>query len=349
MGEIQSPYFIDWVITDKCNLKCRHCRGMLEGGLSNERARRLIEEIAKLKPGWVIVEGGEPLLREDLFELLELTRQKRLELHVITNGLLITPQIMATLKELEARVMISIDGACPTTYESIRQGATFEQVLQSARSCAQQGLLEAINFTILKKNYTEIPGILELAVSIGAPKVTFIGLKPCHNYPEELLTPEEYGEAIKLTCQAAHKTGVEFFFDEPFFWPTVKEWGLMARMPAHGAGIVVPSTTACAFGDYLFIEPNGAVKPCSFAQLVLGNVNDRPLDEIWRESLSSPFLQKIRNPKTRTGYCRSCQYLEDCKGCRSRTFVLTGDWFASDPVCPLSLKSTVKGVDEVVL
>ena len=59
MGEIQSPYFIDWVITDKCNLRCRHCRGMLEGGLSNERARRLIEEIAKLKPGWVIVEGGE--------------------------------------------------------------------------------------------------------------------------------------------------------------------------------------------------------------------------------------------------------------------------------------------------
>jgi len=344
LSESQSPYFVDWVITDKCNLHCRHCRGMLEGRLSNERARRLIEEIARLKPGWVIVEGGEPLLREDLLELLELMRQKQLGVHLITNGLLMTPRIMTALRQLETKVMISIDGACPTTYESIRRGASFERVLESARGCVQQGILEAINFTVLKENYTEIPGILELAASIGVPKVTFIGLKPCHNYPEELLTPEQYGEAIKLACQAAQKTGVEFYFDEPFFWAAVKDWGLVARMPAQGAGIVVPSTTACAFGDYLFIEPNGAVKPCSFAQLVLGNINDRQLDEIWREALSSPLLQKIKDPKTRTGYCRSCPYLEDCKGCRSRTFILTGDWFASDPVCPLALKSAVMEV-----
>lgn len=342
MDENQSPYFVDWVITDQCNLRCRHCRGMLEGGLSSERANKLIEEIARLKPGWVIVGGGEPLLREDLFHLLELIRQKHLEVHLTTNGLLLTPPMMATFKQLGTRVTISIDGAKPETYESIRQGSNFEQVLQSARGCAKQGLLEAINFTILKSNYTEIPGILELAASIGAPKVTFIGLKPCHNYSEELLTPIEYEEAIELTCQAAQKTGVEFFFDEPFFWATVKDRGLVARMPVEGAGVVVPSTTACAFGDYLFIEANGAVKPCSFAQFVLGNVNSKPLDEIWSESLSSPFLQKIKDPKTRTGYCQSCPYLEDCKGCRSRTFALTGDWFASDPVCPLGIKSISK-------
>lgn len=316
---------------------------MLEGGLSNERAKKLIEEMTRLKPGWVIVEGGEPLLREDLLPLLQLIRQKQLEVHLISNGLLLTAQIIHTLKQLGVRVMISIDGASPTTYESIRQGASFEQVLQSARSCAKQGLLEAINFTILKKNHTEIAGILELAAHIGAPKVNFIGLKPCHNYPEELLTPIEYGEVVQLTCQASQKTGVEFFFDEPFFWPTVKDWGLTTRMPTEGAGIVVPSTTACAFGDYLFIEPNGEVKPCSFAQLVLGNVNNKPIDEIWREASSSLFLQKIKDPKTKTGYCQSCPYLEDCNGCRSRTFVLTGDWFASDPVCPLSIKSTLKG------
>jgi len=202
---------------------------MLEGGLSRERASKLIEEMAELKPGWVIIEGGEPLLREDLFQLLELMRQKHLEVHLITNGLLLTPQIMDTFKQLGVRIMISIDGASPETYLSIRQGSDFEQVLQSARSCAKQSILEAINFTILKNNYTEIPGIFKLAASIGAPKVTLIGLKPCHNYPEELLTPVEYGEAVELTCKAAQETGVEFFFDEPFFWATVKERGLMAR------------------------------------------------------------------------------------------------------------------------
>ncbi|MFC1940953.1 SPASM domain-containing protein [Chloroflexota bacterium] len=215
-------------------------------------------------------------------------------------------------------------------------------MVEQARNCAKEGLLEALNFTILKSNYAEIPGIFKLAAAIGVGKVTFIGLKPCHGYREELLTPEENKEAIKLVCQGAQETGVEFFFDEPFFWATVKEREFSAQMPAIGAGILAPSTTACIFGDYLFIETNGDVKPCSFAPMVLGNVNEKSLGEIWREVLTSSFFQQIKEPTSRTGYCRDCQYLVDCKGCRSRTFMLTGDWFSSDPCCPLSLKITGK-------
>jgi len=256
--------------------------------------------------------------------------------------MLLSPRIITALKQLEVKVMISIDGATAATYEAIRTGASFDRVVQAARDCAGEGLLEAINFTLLKMNYAEIPGIFELAASVGAQKVTIIGLKPCQDYPAELLTPQEYGEAIELACRAAQKTGVEFFFDEPFFWATVKERGILAQMPAVGAGILVPSTTACIFGEYLFIEPDGDVKPCSFAPMVLGNISEKSLGEIWCEALSSPFLRQIKDPKTRTGSCQSCQYLADCKGCRSRTFVLTGDWFAADPVCPLSLKLAVK-------
>jgi len=338
MSQKQSPYFIDWAITAKCNLSCRHCRGMAEEGLSPERAKKLVSEIAGLKPEWVIIEGGEPLLRKDLFSLLALMQQKQLETHLITNGMLLTPEIITKLKRLGTRVMISIDGATPATYESIRQGASFARVVELARQCAQEGLLEAINFTILKQNYTEIPAIMALARSISVPRVTFIGLKPCQYYPEELLTSQQYGEAIRLACQAAEETGIEFYFDEPFFWATVKEWGLSAKMPSVGAGILFPSTTACIFGEYLFIEPSGEVKPCSFAHMVVGNINEKPLGEIWQGVLDSPFFRQIKEQESRSGYCRSCKYFADCKGCRSRTFILTGDWFAADPCCPLSLK-----------
>ncbi|MDD5039222.1 MAG: radical SAM protein [Dehalococcoidales bacterium] len=338
MYQNQFPRLIDWAITPNCNLRCRHCRGMAKGELSTERARKLVAEIAELKPGWVIVEGGEPLLRKDLFDLLALMQQKHLEFHLITNGMLLNPGILAALKKLGAKVMISIDGANQVTYETIRGGASFERVIEQARNCAREGLLEAINFTILKTNYAEIPAIFALAHSIGVPKITFIGLKPCHAYREELLTPAENAEAIGLACQGAQKTGVEFFFDEPFFWAEVNDKGLSTQMPATGAGILAPSTTACIFGEYLFIDTNGDVKPCSFAPMVVGNVNDKSLVEIWGEILDSSFFQQIKEPKSRTGYCRDCQYLADCKGCRSRTFILTGDWFSSDPCCPLSVK-----------
>ncbi len=345
MGQNSFPYFVDWVLTDRCNLKCRHCRGMFKGGLSTERARRLIDEMAELHPAWVIMEGGEPLLHPDLFELLEPMHDKKLQAHLITNGLLLTPEILARLKRLGVRVMVSIDGAVKETYEAIRQGANFETVVEKARSAAREGLLEAINFTILKKNYKEIPGVFKMAESIGAPQITFIGLKPCHNYPEELLSPQEYEEAIRLVCQAAQKSKVEFFFDEPFFWAAVREWGLLVQKPAEGAGILYPETTACIFGEYLFIEPSGEVKPCSFGQLILGNVNEKSLVEIWQEALSMPLLHQIKDPKTKKGYCRSCRYLVDCKGCRSRTFVLTGDWFAADPCCPLGAKLATRRVE----
>jgi len=184
LSKKQSPSLIDWAITPKCNLSCRYCRGFSEGAISTERARKLVAEIAELEPGWVIVEGGEPLLRDDLFELLDSMRRRQLEVHLITNGMLLSPQIISDLKQLGIMVMISIDGATKATYEAIRNGANFEKVIQSARSCVKEGILEAINFTILKRNYTEIPGVLELAASIGVGKVTFIGLKPCQKYTE---------------------------------------------------------------------------------------------------------------------------------------------------------------------
>jgi len=341
MSEIKSPYLVDWAITGRCDLSCRHCRGFPQEELSTERARRLTSEIAELIPGWVIVEGGEPLLRDDLFELLGWLREGGLEVHLITNGMLITPGIVTGLKQLGIRVMVSIDGATRGTYEKVRGGASFERVVGSARSYARAGLLEAINFTILRANYREIPAVFRLARSIGAPKMNLIGLKPCADYASELLSPREYEEAIRLTCEAAQETGVEFFFDEPFFWAVVKERSLTAKLSDEGAGIVVAANSACAFGDYIFIEVNGDVKPCSYASMVVANVREKSLLGIWDEMQASPLLKRIKDPLTRTGVCLDCQYLEECKGCRSRSFALSGDWFASDSVCPLRSQNMV--------
>jgi AdoMet-dependent heme synthase len=330
------PYLIDWALTGRCNLSCRHCRGMAEEDLDNERVKTLIDEIAELRPGWVIVEGGEPFLRQDLLELVSLMRERRLNVHLITNGTQLNYDLLKPLKLLGIRVMVSIDGATSATYEAIRYGANFGEVVESAHCYAQAGLLEAINFTVLKKNYQEIPGIFSLAASLGT-KLNIIGLKPCHYYKEELLAPGEYEKAIRLACQAAQDNKVPFFFDEPFFWPTVKKWGLTIQSTEAEAetGILASSASGCIFGNYLFLESNGDVKPCSFAPMILGNVKKKSLGKIWDEVLNSEFFHKIKYAENRTGECKNCRYLKDCMGCRSRSYYLTGNWFASDAACPI--------------
>lgn len=330
-----APFMVDWAVSGRCNMSCQHCRGFSQDEVSGEEARRIISEIARLQPGWLIVEGGEPFLRTDIFDLLDHMHKHGLDIHLITNGLLLGKENLDRLRKLNVKVMVSIDGATAATYESIRRGGSFQQVMKSIYEYSSCGLLEALNFTILKTNYTEIPGIFELARECGVAKINLIGYKPYQGNGSELLASTEYREAVRLACQAAQQTGIQFFFDEPFFPAVSGELNLEVSQPRTNAGITVLNFSGCIFGQYLYIEPDGRVKPCSFSPLVVGNVRERSLDEIWQEMLASPLLARIREAENRTGCCRGCPHLSECKGCRSRTFLMTGDWLASDPVCPL--------------
>jgi radical SAM protein with 4Fe4S-binding SPASM domain len=308
---------------------------MAKNELSPTEAEKLVQEIIELKPGWVIIEGGEPLLRENIFDILESLRKENLKVYLITNGTMLSTGKIEALKSLGIKVMVSIDSANPKVFEELRRGAKFDEVVQNARKCAKAGILDAVNTVVSRENYRELPQILELVKSIGANKSMLLGLKPCKNYSEDVLSPEEYGEAFKLVAKASVKTGVEFFFDEPFFWAVVEKWGLPVPKSESESGILVSETTACIIGEYIFIEPNGDVKPCTFAPLIMGNVREKGLAKVWKDILSSEFLGRLRDPATRTGHCQSCPYLTKCKGCRSRTFALTSDWFGADPACPL--------------
>ncbi len=281
------------------------------------------------------MEGGEPLLREDVFQLLTLMREAQLEVHLITNGLALSWESLKFLRKNGIKLMISMDGASEATYESIRKGSSFTTVLQAAREAAKEGVLESLNLTLLKANYREIPSLFRLALSLETPAVTILGLKPCLAYEENLLSPEEYEEAIGLACWASGETGVEFFFDEPFFQAVLEERRLSLPQAQGKSGILLGSTSACIFGEYIFIDSEGSVKPCSFSPVSSGCVRAKSLREIWEEMQQSSFLKELKENNKRNGPCRFCPYLLKCGGCRSRTFSLRGDWSASDPVCPL--------------
>jgi len=334
------PYYINWAITGKCNLNCIHCRGMESKDLTTKEAKKLIDEIKGLNPQFLTIDGGEPLMREDLFSLLKYATEKEIKTYVITNGMFLTEEVVKRLKKMEIKVMVSLDSVVATKYNRIRRGGDFERVVKGIKTCSEHNILDAVNMVLMKINYSEIPAMIEFAEQVKAKQVVFIGLKQTENhlYQKLVLNSSEWKEAISLIAKTPSK--IDIFVDEPFFWPAVKEFKLSPVMKRDRgeSGIRIQEDNSCIFGKYLFIQPNGDVQPCTFAPIVFGNIKRISLSKIWDDMQDSELLQKINEPSVRRGHCKNCKYFAECKGCRSRIYALTNDWFQSDPICPLREK-----------
>ena len=330
----KNPYLIDWAITNKCNLNCLHCRGMASQQLEGSRVLELAQQIPRLSPQWVIIEGGEPLLREELFDVLSIITQGGIVTYLITNGMLLNEKTAKKLAELEVRVMISVDGTDKKSYQEIRKGADFGTLKKAIRLLSEYGILNACNVTIGQHNYRQIEEIFQFAEELRVPKIIFLGLKPCEDYKKYVLGKEEYQKIIPLVMECQRDYGIDIFFDEPFFRPFL-EVNRIDYSVSSESGIIVSSVSRCIFGDYLFIETNGDVRPCTFAPMVVGNAGEKDLPQIWEDVQKHELIQRIKDFCSRSGVCRECPHLYNCGGCRSRTYSLTGNWFASDPSCPL--------------
>jgi len=331
---MNSPYMIDWAITNRCNLKCLHCRGMAEEELDDKTVLKVAEEIPLLKPRWVIMEGGEPLLHKKLFEIIEVIRKKKIKVYLISNGMLLDEDLARRFAELGVNLMISVDGADKESYEKIRKGASFEKLKESVAVATGYNILDSCPVTIGKHNSQQLGKLFKFTKEIGYKKITFLGLKPCENYKEYVLNGEEYENLFFSIIKYQKDYKMDIYVDEPFFKPFLKERNInYSANPENG--IIVPDVSRCIFGDYMFIETNGDVKPCTFAPVVVGNVNGKSLKEIWNDMQNSELIKTIKDFSMRESPCRECRYLYECGGCRSRTFALTGSWTESDPACPL--------------
>ncbi|MDL1972157.1 MAG: radical SAM protein [Deltaproteobacteria bacterium] len=331
---MENPYFIDWAITNRCNLRCLHCRGMDKREIDGKTALSIARQIPNLSPAWVIIEGGEPLLRGELFEILEIINKGEIETYLITNGMLLNKEAVKRLSELSVKVMVSVDGVDKESYEAVRRGASFERLKEAIYLLEEYNILDACNITIGRHNAWQIKKIFEFAKGFNINKIIFLGLKPCRDYGRYVLSGGEYKEVISsvIECQRVYK--IDIFFDEPFFKPFLKEKGI-DYSPNAKNGIIVPEVSHCIFGDYIFIETNGDIKPCTFSPMAVGNLEKGNLEKLWEDMKKSETIRKIKDFSQRTGRCKDCKYLYDCGGCRSRTFALTGNWLSEDPSCPL--------------
>ena len=357
------PKLIAWEVTRSCNLACRHCRASAEKGpypgeLTTEQGKALLDDIASFANPVLIMTGGDPLMRADIWELAEHgIKQAGLRVVMSPNGTLVTPEVARRMKDIGIpRISISIDFPTAELHDEFRgvQGA-FEGAVRGVRTAIEAGVQVQINSTITKLNVQYLDDLLALSVELGAVAFHPFLLVPTGRGKElgpEELPPEDYERTLNWVYDR-QKTSDIFFkpTDAPHYHRIMrqraKEDGTdLAELKMHphshammaggvgkaqGHGDMDSHSKGCLAGTgFCFISHVGRVQPCGYFDVEAGDVKKQRFSEIWR---TSPLFQDLRDVSKLKGKCGICEYRRVCGGCRARAYEVSGDYLAEEPYC----------------
>lgn len=321
---------ISWNTTNQCNMYCKHCYreagAKADEELNTEEGMKLIEEIAKAGFKIMIFSGGEPFMREDIFQLVEYAKKQGLRPVFGTNGTFITLEVAKKLKEIGVMgVGISLDSLDSKKHDTLRcyEGA-WQGAIDGMNNCKTAGLPFQIHTTVMDWNQEELGELTDLAVDLGAVAHHFFFLVPTGRavtIEEESLRAEEYENVLKKIMMKQREVSIELKPTcAPQFMRIAKEMGMELRFQR-----------GCLAGtSYCIIGPRGKVQPCAYLDMEIGNVREIPFDEIWKKS---EIFHKLRTLEY-SGGCGSCKYKKSCGGCRARAaFYHEGDYMAEEPWC----------------
>mgnify|MGYP003876404577 CR=1 FL=1 len=340
------PRFVDWAITSRCNLRCGHCLAERREEMSSELLLRLAGEVAELGPDWVILEGGEPLLREDLHRLLG--EMENLDLYLITNGSMLDGRLAGELARRGVKLVFSLDGVSKEVYEGTKEGASFQALMRGVEEARREGIFHGVTVVLSKRNLHQLEGMIEFVRREGGKFVTFIPLQAREGgddpyYRAHGLSPPEHLQALRRIY--GRDWGVEVYYDAPFLWAFAEREGI--SLPGGRSGITIPEVKGCACGATLYLTADGRVLPCMFSplSLSLSRYPERSLGEAWERVRSSEFIRRFKSREEREPPCSSCLHFLRCFGCMARVMRLRGRLSASDPECPFGalLEAKVSG------
>ncbi|MEK6692156.1 MAG: radical SAM protein [Nitrospirota bacterium] len=334
-----APYLISWNTTKRCNLRCKHC--YLDSDaltkkdtneLSLEEGNRLIDQIAEVNPAtMLILTGGEPLVREDIFDLSDHASKKGIMVVFGTNATTLDDKAAKEMvKTGVSGIGISIDSIGPEYHDAFRvkEGA-WEKAMNGIESCKRHGLDFQIQTTVTTANYHEIPEIIALSHKLGA-RVFNLFFMVCTGRGQDItdISAEQYEDMLKLLLDIQGKYS-----------------GMMitARCAPHFKRLAYekdpdsPITKAAGYTGggclaafhYCRITPEGDVTPCPYIPFIVGNVKKKGFADIWD---NSDFFQDMRRPKL-SGRCGGCEFKYLCGGCRARAYATSKDIMAEDPWC----------------
>ena len=343
----RAPLVAIWEVTRACDLCCVHCRASARPNrdpheLSTEEAIGLIDQLRELEPGVVVLTGGDPLKRPDLFALIEAAVRAQLNVAITPS---VTPLLTAdTIRRLAAagisRIALSLDGPDAPNHEAFRRTAgVFAATLRAIAAVQACGLPLQINTSLSRQTVRSLAGTAQLVAKLKpvlwsvffvvpggrATREQQLDAATCEGVFHHLYDwSETSGVPVKTTAAPAYRRVV------------IEEHKVRRQAGRRPRPLGVNDGKG-----FVFVSHTGDVYPSGFLPLGVGNVRGTRLAEIYR---TSPLFQALRDDHQLQGKCGRCPFKHVCGGSRARAYAMSGNPLAEDPACiyepPTSMPSS---------
>lgn len=368
----ERPFVVIWENTRACDLACVHCRAAAQPKrsqfeLTTEQGFRLIDQIADLGPRIFVITGGDPLKREDTFDMIRYAKECGLEPALTPSATpLLTEAAVSRMKRHGlARLAVSLDASVRELHDDFRRvPGSFDITLQAVRAAKREGIPVQINTTVTRRTIDDLPRMVELLTDLEIAMWSVFFLVPTGRGKRGDLVPAEtiehlFGFLYDTTKRVpfAIRTTEAMHYRRYMLQRMAIESGQnLHDLRDRKTGLIDASTLFLQHGPrsmplgvqaqrgavsraprgvnegkgFVFISHIGDVYPSGFLPLKAGNVKKESLGVIYR---SSELFVSLRDSTNLKGKCGRCEFRELCGGSRARAWSMTGDVFESDPLC----------------
>lgn len=335
-----------WETTAGCNLECVHCRRidvarqLMKNDLDTEESKRLIDGIAELGECILVLSGGEPLFRPDIYELAEYADSRGLTVALATNGTMITPEVARKIVDAKVqRVSISLDGATPETHDMFRKlPGSFDRAIKGMKYLQELGMSVQINCTIAKHNVHEVEKLYQNAIDLGADALHIFMLVPVgcgvQIAEDQMLDAETYERVLNWFYDVSKEGRIQTKATcAPHYFRVMRQRakaeGVTISPRTHGMAAM---TKGCLAGQSIcFVSHKGEVFPCGYLPVEAGNIHKSSFADVWK---NSEVFANLRDQEKLEGKCGACEFKYVCEGCRARAYYQSGgDYMAEEPYC----------------
>ncbi|MGC4053691.1 MAG: radical SAM protein [Paludibaculum sp.] len=357
-----NPRLVFWELTTGCNLRCIHCRAsatelMSPDDLSTKECLDIVDQLAAYAPFILVLSGGEPLWRRDVFDIAKRAVSHGIRVALATNGTLVDEAMADRIKEAGiVRVAISLDGADRGTHDAFRgHDGAFDAAIRGIKLLQNLGISTQVNTTVSKHNAHQLPEMVELAKSLKVDAFHLFLLVPVGCgltiAEDQSVTGADAERILNWFYDRNLDSGMEM---KATCAPQYYRIARQRRAEARRAGEAVPAqmphpqhsghphkgghptdlnqmTRGClAASGVCFVSHRGSVQPCGYLPLEAGNLRHQTFEDVWS---NSELFQDLRDLNNLDGKCGYCEFKQVCMGCRARAFGVTGDYHAEEPFC----------------